>query len=730
MDAGRTVNRNASLRRAGCGLAARPVLWMILVLAAAAPGLAAELTPAQIENRRCFNCHGQEDIAKLGSQDRLTMVDRSTGVATAGPASAPAGRGGLFVTDRTLAGTVHAGLACTDCHAAAKTLPHLAKLGPASCDSKCHIKNQSDYMQGAHAEALAKGDKNAPTCTTCHGGHDILPKPDRRSTINPLNIVKICGGCHQLHQTGQDNKQHVQQYLDSVHGRALVNGGLAVSATCADCHGSHRVLPPSNPDSLVNRAKVPLTCGRCHIGLSDVYQASVHGKELAKGNLKAPACTDCHTAHAITRTNVPAFKLDMVNECGHCHELDRQGRKRKTSLYDTYRLSYHGQVTSLGFTRGARCSDCHGAHNIQRVDDPASRLSQANRVDTCRKCHPNATASFAKFEAHADFRDGERYPVLHAVWIYFVIMMSLAFGFFGMHSVLWLIRSVIERIRHGRRPHHAGGPAIRRFTGVDRLNHSLMAMSFFGLTLTGLPLLYADLPWARALANFLGGVPGAGMLHRGFAIMLFINFLIHFAGVAQRFRWQGVRGTRKALFGPTSLLPRIKDVKDCMGMFRWFLLGGEKPKFDRWAYWEKFDYFAEVGGSVIIGTTGLLLWFPQFFAQYLPGWIFNVATLIHGYEALLAIVFIFTVHFFNANLRLGKFPVDDVIFTGQMPEEEFKEERASEYEYLKARGDLDSYRVAPAPSWWRKLSVTVGVSAMSVGLALATLIILVTLKVI
>ena len=733
MDAGRTVSGDASRRGVGCGRVARPVLWTILALMGAAPGLAAELTPAETDNGRCFNCHGQKEIATYSPQERLIMVDRSTGAAT-GPAgaagaaaAAAARRAGLFITAKTLAGTVHAALACTDCHAAAKKLPHPAKLPPAGCNSKCHVKNRSDYMQGAHAEALAKGDKNAPVCTTCHGGHDILPKTDRRSTIHPLNIVKICGGCHQSHQSGLDNKKQVQQYLDSVHGRALVKGGLAVSATCADCHGSHRVLPSSNPDSLVSRSKVPLTCGRCHIGLSDVYELSIHGKELAKGNPRAPSCTDCHAVHAITRTNVPEFKLDMVNECGHCHELDRNGHKRKTSLYETYRLSYHGQATRLGFTRGARCSDCHGSHDIRRVDDPASLLSPANRVGTCKKCHPHATASFAEFEAHADFRDGERFPLLHAVWVYFVIVMSFAFGFFGVHSVLWLVRSIIERIRHGRRSTHPGGPAIRRFTGVDRFNHGLMATSFFGLTLTGLPLLYADLPWARALANVLGGVPGAGMLHRAFAILLFINFIIHFWGVARRLRGQPLL---KTLFGPLSLLPRLKDFKDCFAMFRWFIIGGGKPKFDRWVYWEKFDYMAEVGGSVIIGVTGLLLWFPQFFSRYLPGWIYNVATLIHGYEALLAIVFIFTVHFFNANLRPGKFPVDDVIFTGQMPEEEFKEERTGEYEYLSARGELESYEVAPAPKWWRTLSVTVGVSAMSIGLALATLIILATIKVI
>jgi cytochrome b subunit of formate dehydrogenase len=159
-------------------------------------------------------------------------------------------------------------------------------------------------------------------------------------------------------------------------------------------------------------------------------------------------------------------------------------------------------------------------------------------------------------------------------------------------------------------------------------------------------------------------------------------------------------------------------------MFRWFFVGGKKPPLDRWTYWEKFDYMAEVGGSGIIGFSGLLLWFPEFFSKFLPGWVFNIATIVHGYEALLAIGFIFTIHFFNAHLRLEKFPVDDVMFTGRIPEEEFKDERGAEYERLAATGELEQLRVAPPPAWYRPLAVAAGVLAMAIGTTLVVLIIL------
>jgi cytochrome b subunit of formate dehydrogenase len=706
--------------------------WIVLLGLAAASAPGAVLPRAEVDNRRCLNCHGQQHIAQDSPQQRLTMV-KSPASGPAGPTSAsspstqaPLVRPELYLSPNAFTSGVHTGLKCADCHQTAVSLPHDQKLPPATCGSACHAKPAGDFLQGAHAEAAAKGNPQTPTCATCHGGHDILPKHDRRSRTYPLNIVKVCGDCHQQLRAatpgGHSGKDYVQSYFDSVHGKALVRGGLAVVATCADCHGEHLVLPGNDPRSPTHRGRVARTCGQCHVGVNEVYQQSIHGQRLAQGDPKAPVCTDCHTAHTISRTNAPSFMLDIVSECGQCHDQPPPGSKRRTSLYETYRRSYHGQTNELGSTRAARCSDCHGAHDIRRIDDPLSRLNAENRVETCRRCHKEANAAFAAFEPHADYRDSARYPLLHAVWLYFVILMSFAFGFFGLHSLLWLIRSVIERIRQGPRPAFVANPhAIKRFNRVDRINHLFVIISFFGLSLTGLPLLFAYQGWAKELAVIMGGVRGAGLLHRFFAVMLICNLLVHVVGLVRRFRRFGVRAM---LFGPTTMLPRKKDVMDCLGMFRWFFRGGKKPQFDRWTYWEKFDYTAEVFGSVVIGLSGLLLWFPQFFAKFMPGWMFNVATVIHGYEALLAVGFIFTIHFFNAHLRLEKFPVDDVIFTGQLSEQEFRHERGAEYARLVENGQLEALRVRPASRWFHRLAVMVGVTAMAIGTTLVVLIVL------
>jgi len=689
-----------------------------------------EVSQAEIANRKCLGCHGQSRMATLGPADRLSMV--APGSANAKD-ELPA-RPGLYVKEEALGGSVHKSLACVDCHAAATQLPHQAKLGSFSCTTKCHNSEGGDFLQGVHAAAQAKGNPQAPNCATCHGGHDILPKSERNSRIHPLNIVKVCADCHQKHQgktpDGHDSKQQVAMYLESVHGRAVSRGGLAVAATCADCHGNHRILPATDARSSVNREHVAVTCGKCHIGLEEAYQASVHGQQLAAGNTKAPVCTDCHTAHQISRTDTPEFMLDIVAECGSCHDRPAKSAvKSSASLYETYRRSYHGQTNALGFTRAARCSDCHGAHDIRRIGDPDSRLSGNNRIETCRKCHKEADVKFAAFQPHADYRDGDRYPLLHGVWLYFVVMMSAAFGFFGMHSLFWLVRSIIDRMRGQGTGHRVqgGGAVVTRFSRVDRINHAFVIISFFGLTLTGLPLLFSDEHWGKVLGEILGGVRAAGILHRFFAIMLICNFAVHFGGVARRIKDYGIK---RVIFGPNTLLPKWRDVKDCLGMFRWFFLGGKKPKFEHWTYWEKFDYVAEVGGSMIIGFTGLMLWFPLFFSHYLPGWMFNIASVVHGYEAMLAIGFIFTIHFFNANLRMEKFPVDDVMFTGRMPEAELKEERGDEYDRLVKSGEIEKLRARPPHPYYRIFAVSVGVVAMSVGMTLVVLIVLAGLRLI
>lgn len=241
-----------------------------------------------------------------------------------------------------------------------------------------------------------------------------------------------------------------------------------------------------------------------------------------------------------------------------------------------------------------------------------------------------------------------------------------------------------------------------------------MIVSFFGLTLTGLPLKFSDRAWAAPLMRMLRGPSAAGILHRCFAVLVLVYLFMHVTHLVRSAsaawsRRGGAGGQSSTLpsrtrllltsvFGPHSMLPTRRDWNEVRQMVRWFFGRGTKPKFDRWTYWEKFDYWADLVGTLIIGRTGLLLWFPTFFANYLSGYWFNAATVIHGYEALLAVGFIFTIHFFNAHLRWEKFPVDDVIFTGRVSEEEFREERAAQFERLTSEGKLDQLKVSPARS--------------------------------
>ncbi len=259
---------------------------------------------------------------------------------------------------------------------------------------------------------------------------------------------------------------------------------------------------------------------------------------------------------------------------------------------------------------------------------------------------------------------------------------------------------------------------VRRFDAFDRVPHGLLMLSFLGLAATGLPLLFSDEPWAHTLASVLGNFAVAGWVHRVCAVLLIAVFLIHLGRIGRRL----LRRDYSALWGPTSMVPQPRDLREFVGHVRWFLGRGPRPQFDRFTYWEKFDYWAVFWGMGIIGASGLLLWFPVFFARFIPGWMFNVAMLIHGEEALLAVGFIFTLHFFNGHLRPEKFPMDTVIFTGRVPLEEMRYERPEEYARMQREGTLPAIRTDPPPPWLLRLGRTIGTIAVTIGLILVALI--------
>ena len=257
-----------------------------------------------------------------------------------------------------------------------------------------------------------------------------------------------------------------------------------------------------------------------------------------------------------------------------------------------------------------------------------------------------------------------------------------------------------------------------RFTREQRYLHAVLFTTFLGLAATGLPIRFSDSFWARKFAVGVGGFGAILFFHKLCAVVLTIAFLVH---VKDLFTRAFINREKGIFWGPTSMVANWKDAKDLVGHLRWFVGLGPKPKFDRYAYWEKFDYWAVFWGMVVIGFSGYAMWFAPFFAHFLPGCALNAVLVIHSEEGLLAILFIFSTHFVNTHLRPDSFPIDMVVFTGVESEEEFELKRPLEYQRLKAAGKLESRIGVAPPTWLTNFSRVVGFTAVFIGLLLLVL---------
>ena len=257
-----------------------------------------------------------------------------------------------------------------------------------------------------------------------------------------------------------------------------------------------------------------------------------------------------------------------------------------------------------------------------------------------------------------------------------------------------------------------------RFTPSQRALHVILMLTFLGLAATGLPLRFSSAAWSVGFAKLIGGFAAVLFFHKLCAVILSIAFLTHVADIGYRIvakkQWW-------MLWGPNSMVPNLKDLQDLLGQLRWFLFLGPKPKYDRYTYWQKLDYWGVFWGMAIIGISGYAMWFSRFFARLVPGSWLNIAILIHGEEALLASGYIFVVHFFNEHLRPSHFPMDVTVFTGSQTEEEFREGHPEEYARAVQAGELAPMRTK-APSQasvraWRML----GAAAVVFGVVLIVL---------
>ena len=280
----------------------------------------------------------------------------------------------------------------------------------------------------------------AATCSDCHGTHDIKATSDDGAKTARNNLEATCGACHgneKLIKEGKVPGGNVSaMYHDSIHGKLLAGNGKSKDRVpvCTDCHGTHDMRPKKDPESAVARGNIPETCGTCHGKVKKVWSGSQHGKLRASNVLQAPGCTDCHGTHTIADPKTPKWQVDVIGECGACH----------ADFIKTYRDTYHGQVTDLGFARMATCASCHGAHEVLPKENPLSKVSEQRILATCQACHPKANANFVKFQPHANKNKKESGLILYYTTKFMQILLAGVFAFFGLHTILWLYRSLAE----------------------------------------------------------------------------------------------------------------------------------------------------------------------------------------------------------------------------------------------------------------------------------------------
>jgi len=290
-------------------------LWPALLLPiaisaalAAAPAPHDAGTPAaQFSNTDCLDCHLDPSTTRKVDGKTLSLLFPTNGFAR----------------------SVHAKLNCVDCHTGIKDLVHPSRLPTPNCIN-CHATNSNhekaakEYASSIHGVSHALGASGAASCWDCHGSHEVLPVKHADSAVFKLNLPKTCAACHS--NPGLTKEYQIKypevasQYMDSIHGRALLKMGLIVAPSCNDCHGVHDIKRGVDRDSPINHANVAKTCGKCHVKVEETYNKSVHGQLLAKGDKRGPVCTDCHTAHGIETPRNGHFKMVSDQRCGKCHE--------------------------------------------------------------------------------------------------------------------------------------------------------------------------------------------------------------------------------------------------------------------------------------------------------------------------------------------------------------------------------------------------------------------------
>ena len=580
--------------------------------------------------------------------------------------------------------SIHAGFECLDCHEDKGTVPHRTDTGfVVGCNGcrQCHDQASEEYT--AHGRAEIGSCEDMPPCTDCHGDHDILPSDVKHSKTHPTNLPQTCGRCHEnLDLTTKYEiliDHPIEIYEASVHGQATA-GGVYVAATCNDCHSTggsaHRILGPAHADSRINHFNIAETCGQCHKGIANDYNEGIHGKLAARGEVDVPVCTDCHGEHGILSPDDPRSPVSPARvaeqTCSPCHDSMVLNEKygvagdRLTTFID----SYHGLKSKAGDTHVANCASCHGVHRILPSSDPTSTIYPGNLQHTCGDCHPGISEEMATMSIHGVSGEGLRTPIADVVEDIYIVAIVVIIGLMVLHWVIDLWRQIKNMF--DRRPQ------VRRMRTDEVWQHMLLTVTFIALVISGFALRYDQGFVSRFFFGWEGGFEVRGLVHRVAAILFMLTVIWHAVFLS----------THRGRVFLKDMMPHPNDFTGFMHKILYNLgLRRSGPRFGRFSYIEKAEYWALVWGTGVMIVTGLALWFDNLFIQFLPKGVLDVALVVHFWEAWLASLAILVWHMYSVVFNPHVYPMNPSWLTGMMPEEMYAHEHPEHLD--EARSDTE-----------------------------------------
>jgi len=580
-----------------------------------------------------------------------------------------------------LSHSIHASLACLDCHTDKGTMPHQPAAAKGTAGSEacraCHTQESADYQR--HGRVALGSSQDLPSCSSCHGSHEILPSRLQLSKTHPSNLPATCGACHEnLDMTAKHDiliATPVQIYNSSVHGRAT-KGGVFVAATCSDCHSTggsaHKILGPGDPTSTISFNNIPATCGKCHKGVESDYREGIHGRRAAQGETDVPVCTTCHGEHGILSPSDPLSPVSRARvaeaTCAPCHDSAVLNEKYglPAGRLATFIDSYHGLKSKAGDTHVANCASCHGVHRILPSSDPSSTINAANLQKTCGECHPKISARLAAAPIHGVTGEGLRTHAADIVEKIYIIAIVLIIGGMVVHWLLDIWRQILKLL--------ARRPQVIRMTPSEVWQHTLLMLSFIALVISGFALRFSDSWVSSFFFGWEGGFGLRGTVHRVAAVVFSLTVIWHLVYLFTP------RGRRFFV----DMIPLWEDFR-----FFWdrilYNLGfkGHVTSIRRFSYVEKAEYWALVWGTAVMILSGLLLWFDNWFIQHLPKGALDIALVVHYWEAWLATLAIAIWHLYSTVFNPHVYPMNPSWITGTMPEDMYHHEHPGHLEEAK-----------------------------------------------